>query len=55
MPSFIMKCPWCGSAVTKSMVVHSNGKGSGNSGACNKCHKPIKWWVENNRAKIVKN
>ena len=54
MATFILKCPWCGTGLSKSVHVYSNGKGSGNSGLCNKCRKPIRWWVENNRAKIVK-
>ena len=54
MPSVIMKCPHCGGSVTKSLMFDKNGKASTGSGICSHCHKRIKWWGENGRAKIVK-
>ena len=54
MPSVNMICPHCKAAVRKSLMFNRDGKASRGSGICSKCHKPIVWWGENNRAKIAK-
>ena len=54
MPSVNMICPHCKAALRKSLMFNRDGKASRGSGICSKCHKPIVWWGENNRAKIAK-
>ena len=52
MPSFKIRCPWCGVEITRSTGAVVNGKSGLHSGLCNKCHKHVKWWYENGRGRI---